>query len=158
MTKKLSQLDLYLDQFNLILKELKNRGPVGTSNVKLGGSLMFKVHGLNFSRNVDDLDIIITNPTEEQKQYFNLIKAFSILKGDYGYDYETTNFKFIKNGLTLNILVINDHIDENPYKTYYKYKSTYHEIVSINEIIKAKKRYDRLKDRNDFELLKKENF
>ena len=62
MTKKLSQLDLYLDQFNLILKELKNRGPVGTSNVKLGGSLMFKVHGLNFSRNVDDLDIIITNP------------------------------------------------------------------------------------------------
>jgi len=156
VTKKLSQLDLYLDQFNLILKELKNRGPVGTSNVKLGGSLMFKVHGLNFSRNVDDLDIIITNPTEEQKQYFNLIKAFSILKGDY--DYETTNFKFVKDGLTLNILVINDYIDENPYKTYYKYKSIYYEVVSINEIIKAKKRYNRLKDRNDFELLKKENF
>jgi len=151
-----NQLDQYLDQFNLIIKELRNRGTVGYNNVRLGGSLVFKVHGLNFSRKTDDLDIILVNPTEEQKTYLNLIRAFSILKGDY--DYETTNFKFVKDGLILNILVINDYTDENQYKTYYKHKNIYYEVVAINEIIKAKKRYNRNKDINDFELLKKENF
>ena len=160
MGKNLNQLNQYLDQFNQIILELKKRGIEGSNNVKLGGSLMFKVHGLNFSRITDDLDIILTNPTEEQKSYLNLIKVFSILKGNY--NYENSNYKFTKNGLILNILVINkiyiDGEEENSYETYYKFRNNLYEIVPINEIIKAKKQYDRIKDRNDFLILKKENF
>ena len=41
---------------------------------------------------------------------------------------------------------------------FYCYQNKYYGVVSVEEIIDAKKRYNRKKDISDFLLLKNENF
>jgi hypothetical protein len=114
-----------------------------------------KIHGLNFSRSVGDLDIIVTNPTEKQKDYLKALKFFDIVD-DIGYVNET-NIKLKKNGYFLNILIVEPH-NEPITPMFYCYKDKYYGVVSIAEVINAKKRYSRSKDIKDFILLKNENF
>lgn len=149
----MKELNNYLDVFKIIIDDLTELSP-SDPNVRLGGSLILKLHGLKFSRPIGDLDIIITNPTEKQKDYLRALKFFNY--EDDGYVNET-NYKFKKNGFVLNILVV------DPYKEYitpmyYKYNGTYYGVVSVDEVIAAKKRYNRNKDISDFLLLKNENF
>ena len=149
----MQELNNYLNVFQIIIDDLLEASP--TKNVRLGGSLILKLHGLNFSRPIGDLDIIVTDPTEKQKDYLKALQFFDIVNnGQYAND---ANYKFKKNGYIINVLVV------DPYKqtlvpTYYCYNNKYYGIVSINEIIDAKKRYKRTKDISDFLLLKNENF
>jgi hypothetical protein len=149
----MKELDNYLNTFQVILDDLLDTS--SKNNVRLGGSLILKLHGLNFSRSVGDLDIIVTNPTEKQKDYLKALKFFNIVD-DIGYVNET-NIKLKKNGYFLNILVVEPH-NESITPMFYCYKDKYYGVVSIAEIINAKKRYSRSKDIKDFILLKNENF
>ena len=149
----MQELNNYLDVFQIIISDLTELSP-STKNVRLGGSLILKLHGLKFSRSIGDLDIIITNPTEKQKDYLKALRFFNY--EDDGYINEN-NYKFKKNGFILNILVV-DPYTLPTIPMYYNYNNTYYGVVSINEIIDAKKRYSRNKDISDFLLLKNENF
>jgi hypothetical protein len=148
----MQELNNYLNVFQIIIDDLVELSP-STKNVRLGGSLILKLHGLKFSRSIGDLDIIITNPTEKQKDYLKALRFFN-----YDEDYANeTNYKFKKNGFVLNILVVDPYtLSTTP--IYYNHDNTYYGIVSIDEIIDAKKRYNRRKDISDFLLLKNENF
>lgn len=149
----MKELNNYLDVFKIIIDDLTELSP-STKNVRLGGSLILKLHGLKFSRPIGDLDIIITNPTEKQKDYLRALKFFNC--EDDGYVNET-NYKFKKNGFVLNVLVVDPYtIPTTP--IYYNYNNTYYGVVSVDEVIAAKKRYNRNKDISDFLLLKNENF
>jgi len=150
----MQELNNYLDVFQIIIDDLAELSP-SSKNVRLGGSLILKLHGLNFSRSIGDLDIVITNPTEKQKDYLKALRFFDC-ENDGAYLNET-NYKFKKNGYILNILVVDPYALPIP-STFYSHNNKYYGIVSINEIIDAKKRYKRTKDISDFLLLKNENF
>lgn len=145
----MQELNKYLDTFNIIIKDLSDYQP----NVRLGGTLVLKLLGLNFSRPVGDLDIIIINPTTEQKIYLTALNFFNINSGSPG----EHNFKFQKSGLYLNILCVDNSI-ANIGSLYYHHNNNKYHLVSIDEIIEAKKKYSRKKDMQDFLILKNENF
>jgi hypothetical protein len=149
----MQELNKYLEVFHKIIDDLNEIRPTHESNVRLGGSLILKLHGLNFSRKSDDLDIILNNTSPFQKDY---IKAMSNFRVDETYGNEDINYKFAKNGLCLNILLVNQLINCSPIT--YKFRSKYYDIVPISEIIQAKARYGRKKDLSDLILLKNENF
>ena len=152
----MQELDKYLEVFHKILDDLKELSfttPDGSSNVKLGGSLILKLHGLNFSRKSDDLDVIINNPTDKQKDYIKAISNFRVDETAY---FSTTKYKFKKDDLYLNILISNQPQNEGCLK--YKWCQNYYDINSINEVIRAKVTYGRSKDITDLLLLKNENF
>jgi len=145
----MKELNKYLDTFNIIIKDLSEY----QSNVRLGGTLVLKLLGLNFSRSVGDLDIIIVNPTRDQKIYLKGLEFFNINGGSPG----DNNFKFKKSDLYLNILCV-DNYTGNIGSLYYTYNNVKYPLVPINEIIEAKKKYARKKDMQDFIMLKNENF
>lgn len=152
----MQELNKYLEVFHKILDELNELAPTsidGSSNVKLGGSLILKLHGLQFSRKSDDLDVIINNPTDKQKDY---IKAMSNFRVDDTKYFSTVNYKFKKEGLCLNILLANNPVNGGGLK--YKWSHNYYEVNSVLEIIQAKVSYGRPKDLSDLILLKNENF
>ena len=71
----MQELNNYLNVFQIIIDDLVELSP-SAKNVRLGGSLILKLHGLNFSRSIGDLDIVITNPTEKQKDYLKALRFF----------------------------------------------------------------------------------
>lgn len=149
----MKELDNYLSTFQIVIDDLL--GASSTKNVRLGGSLILKLHGLNFSRSIGDLDLIITNPTEKQKDYLKALQFFDVVNnGAYANE---ANIKLKKNGYFLNILIVDSYtLPITP--VFYQYNNTYYGIVSIKEIIDAKRQYKRKKDIEDFLLLKNENF
>ena len=148
MYKTMQELNKYLDTFNIIIKDLSEY----QSNIKLGGTLILKTLGLNFSRTVGDLDLIISNPTKEQETYLKALKFFNQEGGSPG----PNNFKFKKNDLYLNILCVYD--TKSTDIVFYEYNKVKYSLFLINEIIDAKKKYSRKKDIQDFLILKNENF
>jgi hypothetical protein len=149
----MQELNKYLNTFQIIIDDLTKLS--SNTNVRLGGSLILKLHGLNFSRLIGDLDLIITNPNEKQKDYLKALSFFSY-KDHTNYKDEF-NYKLKKNNLVLNILETDSPLLPITPMFYY-YENKYYNVVSINEIINAKKRYNRSKDISDFLLLKNENF
>jgi len=150
----MQELNNYLNVFQIIISDLTELSP-STKNVRLGGSLILKLHGLKFSRSIGDLDLIITNPTEKQKDYLKALRFFNC--EDDGHYVNETNYKFKKNGFVLNILIVDPYtLPITP--MFYCYENKYYGVVSVDEIIDAKKRYKRTKDISDFLLLKNENF
>jgi hypothetical protein len=145
----MEELNKYLDKFSRIIGDLSDKN----DNVRLGGTLVLKLHGLNFSRPVGDLDVIIVNPTASQRLYLKNLEFFQC---DESYSGQH-NFKFKKDNLYLNILLAEiPNLKMEP--VFYKHKDVYYKIISINEIIDAKRKYKRTKDLQDFLLLKNENF
>lgn len=144
----MQELNKHLDTFNIIIKDLSEY----QANIKLGGTLILKTLGLNFSRPVGDLDLIISNPTKEQETYLKALEFFNQEEGSPG----PNNFKFKKNDLYLNILCVYD--TKSTGIVFYEYNKVKYSLNLINEIIDAKKKYSRKKDMQDFLILKNENF
>ena len=152
----MQELDKYLNVFSPLIDDLiiKNSILEENSNVKIGGSLVLKLFGLNF-RECEDLDVIINNPTEKQKKYLETIKLEKVPISEK-YEYTENNYKFTKDGLILNILLKNVLVNESYIR--YKFNNNYYKVNTIDEIVKAKASYKRKKDINDFKLLKNNNF
>jgi len=153
----MKELNNYLNTFHPIIDDLKALSPVsdnGSSNVVLGGSLILKIHGLNFSRKSEDLDVIINFPTPKQNEYIKAISNFSENNSEY---WGKDNLKFSKNNLYINVL-INNTVEVNDFFLQYKWGNKLYDINSVSEIIKAKSLYGRVKDFKDMILLKNENF
>ena len=150
----MNELDKHINKFRVIIHDLIDLSPTLETNVRLGGSMILKTHGLNFSRPTGDLDVIVTNPSQKQKDYLRALRFFNIEDDYFNND---TNYKFKKDNYILNILVVENY-NEKITPTYYMFEGRHYGIVSIDEIIAAKKRYGRSKDVHDFLMLKNENF
>jgi hypothetical protein len=150
----MQELNKYLDTFQIIIDDLIKLS--FKPNVRLSGSLILKLHGLNFSRAIGDIDLIIINTTDQQDKYLQALKFFELENKEETYPGEV-NYKFKKNNLILNIITKNS-LDIFESSLYHKHNNKYYSISLINDIIHHKKSYTRIKDLNDFILLKNENF
>jgi hypothetical protein len=148
----MKELNEYLEAFSEIIYNLQKESKY--ENVKIGGSLLLKVHGLNF-RKSDDIDVIIYKPNDKQKERLKILKEFRITNHPSDY-FDSDNFKIEKNDLIMNIMSVDEEPSE--YSLKYKFKNRYFNVVGIDEIIAAKKSYSRKKDLTDFINLKNLNF
>jgi hypothetical protein len=150
----MKELETYLSTFKTIIDNLIHFNKE-SKNVRLGGSIILKTYGLNFSRKVGDLDLIITNPNKEQRAYVKGLKINNKLSSSYYYH---DNVKIFKNNLCLNILLVDPCYKNIVNNISYKFGNVEYILVPINEILDAKKSYKRNKDITDFLMLKNENF
>lgn len=139
--------------------------PFGTDNMVLSGSMALKEHGLNFNREIPDLDVAIYNPTAEQLKYIETIKFFSY-NNETAYKNEKV-FKFKKDNLVLDLLISDKSISPDSHYLFFKYRSTYYKVAPIKDVVAAKNSYTyaakqgsyiREKDITDFMMLKNDNF
>lgn len=149
----MEELNKHLQTFRKILNELSSLSP--SENTKIGGSFALHLHGLNF-RAPQDLDIIVYKPTPEQVKFLQTLRIFAS-KDEYGYE-RVNNIKIELNDLILNILVVERSITPILLRYNHREIELSFAVVGANEIINAKKKYNRVKDLQDFILLKNENF
>jgi len=154
-----------------LITKLNDKLPTGFKAL-MGGSAVLKANNL-INREIDDVDIIITNnifqsdKEEEFKKVYEIIvndlfQLFTVLNlsssnysGDNG-NFEDYKFNFKINFScwtptdkvnTLNIIVQNNFVPEDYYS-----KSKFNDIpcCSLNRILDAKRHYNRPKDKSDF--------
>lgn len=92
--------------FAQIIGGLTDANTSGRHNLFLGGSAALVVHGLTLGRPVDDLDIIVFQPTEEQIKYVKYLEPF-LYRAVMAFS-EARSFKFKRRGFVLNILFAKD--------------------------------------------------
>jgi hypothetical protein len=126
----------------LIRKFEKFIGEINADNILIGGTSALTLHGLNLSRPVEDLDIVIYSPTESQKEQLANLKWLSIEEDGY----PTDNLKISKGHKIINILL---EKDEKMPTNLLSYKGI--PIQSISGVIEAKRSYSaRPKDMADY--------
>lgn len=163
MQNNFQKVEHYLKTFKELLIHLKDE-----NNFIIGGIWALKLHGLIVSRETNDLDLVIYNPTPKQLQVLKALKFFEY-HGSSSDEYNISriaeedrrSFKFKKNDLIIDILLDYDR-DFNP-NNYLSYKDF--NIQSIEKVMEAKRKYRandqkyvREKDVIDFLTLKNENF
>ena len=128
----------------------------------IGGSVAGMLYGIDFGRCPHDVDIIVpVGLMKIIKDRVNHSVLFSTINCTSSTDVEwgTNHFAFRAiEGQTIDIIEANDFYNEEakyaPYKNYYH--SMYNEVnvMSINHLYFAKKRYNRAKDYDDVVKLK----
>ena len=120
----------------------------GHKNVVLGGSRALLLHGLNITRPVEDLDVIIYKPSLEQKKLLQHLQFFDIVKNRpahlvAGY---TDNMERILRVIKLKknnsiIDIISEETDMPEDLLYYKHDDIMYPIQNIQKVIDAKNSY-----------------
>jgi len=128
-------------------------------NLVLGGSASLVLHGLEF-REIQDVDIIIYNPTPEQIRVFEsliLLSSPSIEYSNKEYGPVRRVLKLSKNGLNLDII-----LERESTMDYTLLRASINGVIwfiqSVREVVKAKTEYSREKDLQDLLYLKNNNF
>ena len=157
----------YLDTFNQIILPLRKN--YSGSNVYIGGSAALKLHGLTLNREINDLDIVILNSTNQQADYLESIKFFNTPVNEK-YPNGNTCLRFVKDNLVLNVLLDRKEnfaqFNEDDL-LYYSYQELFYKVCPVSMIMEAKRKYIkertegnyvRQKDMLDFIDLKNSNF
>ena len=166
------KLDKTISEFSNILSRLNNEGD---NNLVLGGTHAMILHGLKTPRIPGDMDIIIYSPTEKQLETLEVLRDLMVDKEELFNEYNRISFKFEKKidnvvhteVYTLdillefmpfpeNLLIYESEIDDT--KVRVEESSIRVRVQSIENIIKAKSIYGRVKDLTDFINLKNLNF
>jgi len=166
-----------LDVFYPLLQKLNGE------NLVLTGSGVLAAHGLVLRREVVDLDVVIYNPTPEQKKYLMDLEPLSVFRfiKNEGYEgRENINLiKFKKDGLIIDIFTTLENAPEDnlcylynhyicglPTSTLFRVsgvksicdaKQSYHKKHYNSQICRDEK-YNRQKDVIDLQNLKNDNF
>lgn len=137
-------------------------------NVILGGSAALQLHGLNLSRRVDDLDIIIYKPTEEQMKVLELMEPFNLSLFPIYSEFEKSERrvrKFEIRGVKLDIILEKEIEKPQNLLLFHIHTCFTIPIQSIENVIAAKNSYTlkehtyrRSKDMEDLIDLKNKNF
>lgn len=141
---------------------------LGNLNVVIGGTHALFLHGIIMHRAADDIDLIIFQPTDEQRQYVQKICAGDdneADKDDYeDADYNTDNhrsYKLAVKAVTVNFLLSTEELPDQ--LLLFSGGNTILRVNSVQNIIDAKSAYFngeafRAKDVKDCEHLKQYNF
>lgn len=162
-------IECYINTFDKIIKAINT-----ADNIAIGGYQALKLHGLTLNRQPSDLDIIIFQPTQRQKDTLRVLQCFDLIKRNPGIEFDDIKaFKFKKQDLFLDVIVTNDPI--GPLLSMNCSAGSF-KINSIFEVIRAKASYKfrrnedgpdytnetntyaRAKDMIDFQQLKNINF
>lgn len=153
----MKSLKEYLQIFAPLLNELMD------TNIVIGGIHALRAHGLT-TRDTGDLDVIIYNPTERQLEIIrNRTWEMEVVEREDEYEErpgeKRRSFKFgVDRQTVIDFLMEYDTpMPENLLLVPGQGGDLYF-VQSIEEVIKAKARYGREKDLEDFKQLKEKNF
>lgn len=132
-------------------------------NLVLAGSIALIEHGLIMSRLPLDLDVVIYQPNDKQKELLKAIYLVALDNKVSEYPFETTKqFKFLKNGFHCNILIEDKFVPVD--LLYYQNNGVFYKIQNIKINMQAKMSFKtkdgkyREKDLLDCIDLKNSNF
>lgn len=134
----------FLSAVNLVIKNLKTKQT--NLSYSITGSSVFAILGIRPWDTVKDIDIILYNPTEEILSLLGII-AITYVNNTYP-SKSLISIDYIDNNSNKPIKIdffISDPDLESIPKIFYKE----HPIIEIPEILKAKKSYNRDKDKLD---------
>lgn len=147
-------------------------------NLVIAGVNALKLHGLKMSREANDLDIVLFQPTKKQLDFLRSMSFFEHKSREFqsatgeklqdeNYPIDNLILKFKKDNYMLDIILSKEPTPE--FLLSYKFKDTDYKIQNIALNIEAKnsysvrnsdglKYYRRVKDMIDFQDLKNSNF
>ena len=134
----------FLSAVNSVIGNLKTKQT--NLSYSITGSSVFAILGIRPWDTVKDIDIILYNPTEEILSLLGIISAITYANNTYpsksliSIDYINNSNKPIK----IDFFISDPDLESIP-KIFYKE----HPIIKIPEILKAKKSYNRDKDKLD---------
>lgn len=132
----MEELEKSVSVFSYILTKLN--GP----NMVIGGSTALKLHGLVFSREVNDLDIIIYSPTIEQTEELGRLSKLYPKENSTYLDSKVIKVihkSFLKRTYKLDIIVENESTPKVLlFVDVFNHKV---KVQSISNIVKAKSSY-----------------
>jgi hypothetical protein len=140
-------LDMYLGAFHDLLRKING------SNVVISGAVALLAHGLQF-RKPSDLDISIYIPTGDQKQILDALSCLAENSKEYCFDKRV--YRFVKNGWHADIVIEKEGYPRG--LLTYEFCGDIFKIQSIDNVIAAKRKYNREKDWKDLAALKHDNF
>lgn len=157
----MDKLKPYLTAFNEDIYFLRKccwaNDPRATENFCIGGMAALRIHGLS-TRESSDLDIVIYKPLDVQLEYLKK----HVTPDEHGSipddkpDSPRRSFKIVREGLTADFLMeYDEEIPRGLLMTRSFAGSTIVKVQRIDVILAAKRKYNREKDRADFEMLKK---
>lgn len=124
-------------------------------NVVIGGSAALILHGLSLSRPINDIDIILYNPKDEQLAVLNTLKAVDSVNSSFGYG-DRRVIKLLVNEVNVDIIVSHETLPSNlllhPISSP-QFKGLF--IQSIDEVIKAKISYTLDKDERQLNIYRR---
>lgn len=134
----------FLSAVNLVIRNLKTKQT--NLSYSITGSSVFAILGIRPWDTVKDIDIILYNPTKET---LSLLDSISTITSNNN-NYPTKSFisiNYINNSnkpIKIDFFISDPDLESIP-KIFYKE----HPIIEIPEILKAKKSYNRDKDKLD---------
>ena len=137
----------FLSAVNLVIRNLKTKQT--NLSYSITGSSVFAILGIRPWDTVKDIDIILYNPTKETLSLLDSISTItsnnnyptkSLISINYSINYINNSNKPIK----IDFFISDPDLESIP-KIFYKE----HPIIKIPEILKAKKSYNRDKDKLD---------
>jgi len=133
----------FLSAVNLVIKNLKTKQT--NLNYSITGSSVFAILGIRPWDTVKDIDIILYNPTKET---LSLLDSISTITSNNNYPTKSLiSINYINNlnkPIKIDFFISDPDLESIP-KIFYKE----HPIIKIPEILKAKKSYNRDKDKLD---------
>lgn len=133
----------FLSAVNLVIKNLKTKQT--NLSYSITGSSVFAILGIRPWDTVKDIDIILYNPTEE---ILSLLGIISVTYANNTYPSKSLiSIDYINNSnkpIKIDFFISDPDLESIP-KIFYKE----HPIIKIPEILKAKKSYNRDKDKLD---------
>ena len=132
----------FLSAVNLVIRNLKTKQT--NLSYSITGSSVFAILGIRPWDTVKDIDIILYNPTKET---LSLLDSISTITSNNNYPTKSLiSINYINNSnKPIKDFFISDPDLEPIPKIFYKE----HPIIKIPEILKAKKSYNRDKDKLD---------
>lgn len=133
----------FLSAVNLVIRNLKTKQT--NLSYSITGSSVFAILGIRPRDTVKDIDIILYNPTKET---LSLLDSISTITSNNNYPTKSLiSINYINNSnkpIKIDFFISDPDLEPIP-KIFYKE----HPIIKIPEILKAKKSYNRDKDKLD---------
>lgn len=133
----------FLSAVNLVITNLKTKQT--NLSYSITGSSVFAILGIRPWDTVKDIDIILYNPTKET---LSLLDSISTITSNNNYPTKSLiSINYINNSnkpIKIDFFISDPDLESIP-KIFYKE----HPIIKIPEILKAKKSYNRDKDKLD---------
>lgn len=133
----------FLSAVNLVIRNLKTKQT--NLSYSITGSSVFAILGIRPRDTVKDIDIILYNPTKET---LSLLDSISTITSNNNYPTKSLiSINYINNSnkpIKIDFFISDPDLESIP-KIFYKE----HPIIKIPEILKAKKSYNRDKDKLD---------
>lgn len=133
----------FLSAVNSVIRNLKTKQT--NLSYSITGSSVFAILGIRPRDTVKDIDIILYNPTKET---LSLLDSISTITSNNNYPTKSLiSINYINNSnkpIKIDFFISDPDLESIP-KIFYKE----HPIIKIPEILKAKKSYNRDKDKLD---------